>query len=83
MLLPNTFLDFKSNKEDSYLSTSLFSVVLNFSKLQYFLFDKYLIFTMTIPIPSTEEFQLFKPYLIPIYNWKRWACFSYLVRFPR
>ena len=56
MLLPDTFLYLKSNKEDSHLSTSPFSMVLPFSKIQYFLFDKYLIFIMTIPIPSTEEF---------------------------
>ena len=62
MLLPDTVLDFKSNKEDPYLSTSLFSMVLPFAKIQYFLFDKYLIFTMTIPIPSTEECQLFTPH---------------------
>ena len=67
MLLPDTFLDFKSNKEDPYLSTSLFSMVLPFAKIQYFLFDKYLIFTMTIQIPSTKVFQLFKPNPIPIY----------------
>ena len=56
MLLPDTFLDFKSNKENPHLSTSLFSMVLPFSKIQYFLFDKYLIFIMTILIPSAEEF---------------------------
>ena len=67
MLVPNTLLDFKSNKEDPHLSTSLFSMVLPFSKIQYFLFDKYLIFIMTIPIPSTEEFQLFEAHPIPIY----------------
>ena len=67
MLLPDTFLDFESNKEDPYLSTSLFLIVLLFAKIQYFLFDKYLIFTMTIPIPSTEDFQLFKPHPIPIH----------------
>ena len=67
MLLPDTFVDFKSIKEDPYLLTSLFSMVLPFAKIQYFLFDKYLIFTMTIPIPSTEEFQLFKPHPIAIY----------------
>ena len=49
MLLPDTFLDFKFHKEDPYLSRSLFSVVLHFAKIQFFLFDKYLIFTMTIP----------------------------------
>ena len=57
-LLADTFLDFKSNKEDPYLSISLFSMVLPFSKIQYILFDKYLILTMTIPIPSIKEFQL-------------------------
>ena len=55
-LLPDTFLDFKSNKENPHLSTSLFSMVLPFYKIQYFLFEKYLIFIMTIPIPSAEEF---------------------------
>ena len=33
MLLPDTFLDFKSNKEDPYLLTSLFSTVLPFAKI--------------------------------------------------
>ena len=56
MLLPDTFLDFKCNKEDPYLSTSFFSMVLPFAKIQYFSFHKYLIFTMNIPIPSTEKF---------------------------
>ena len=60
MLLPDTFLDFKSNKEDPHFPTSLFSMVLYISKIQYFLFDKSWIFIMTIPIPSTEEFQLFE-----------------------
>ena len=32
MLLPDTFLDFKSNKEDPYLTTSLFSMVIPFLK---------------------------------------------------
>ena len=59
MLLPDTFLDFKSNKENPHLSTSLFSMVLPFSEIQYFLFDKY--------FPSAEEFQLFKPHRIPIH----------------
>ena len=67
MLLPDTFLDFKFNKENPDLSTSLFSMVLPFSKIKYFLFDKYLIFIMSIPIPSAEEFQLFKPHPIPIH----------------
>ena len=67
MLLPDTFLDFKSNKEDQCLSTSLFSMILPFDKLQYFLFDKYFIFTVTVLIPSNQEFQLFKPHPIPIY----------------
>ena len=67
MLRSDTFLVFKSNEEDPYLLTSLFSMVLPFAKIQYFLFDKYLIFTVTIPIPSTEKFQLFKPHPIPIY----------------
>ena len=53
MPLPDTFLDFKSNKEDPYLSTCFCSIVPPFAKIQYFLFDKYLIFTMTIPIPSS------------------------------
>ena len=66
-LLPDTFLYLNSNKENPRLSTSLFSIVLPFSKIQYFLFDKYLIFIMTIRIPSTTEFQLFKPHPIPIY----------------
>ena len=34
MLLPYTFLDFISNEEDPYLSTSPFSVVLPFAKIQ-------------------------------------------------
>ena len=59
MLLPDTFLDFKYNKEKPNLSTSLFSMVLPFSKIQYFLLDEYLIFIMTIPIASAKEFQLF------------------------
>ena len=67
MLLSDTFLDFKFDKGDPHLSTSLFSMVLPFSKIQYFLFYEYLIFIMTIPIPSTEEFQLFKPHPIRIY----------------
>ena len=67
MLLPDTFLDFKSNKEYPHLSTYLFSMVLPFSKIQYFLFDKYLIFIMTISIPSAKEFHLFKPHPILIY----------------
>ena len=67
MLLPDTFLGSKSNKEDPYLSTSLFSMVLPLAEVQYFLFDKCLIFTMTIRIPSTKEFQLFKSHPIPIY----------------
>ena len=67
MLLPDIFLHFKPNKENPHLSTSLFSMVLPFYKIQYFLFDKYLIFIMTIPIPSPEEFQLFKPHPIPIH----------------
>ena len=66
MLLPDTSLHFKSKKEHPYLSTSLFSMVLPFAKIQYFLFDKYLTFAI-IPIPSTVEFQLFKPHPIPIY----------------
>ena len=44
-----------------------FSMVLPFAKIQYFLFNKYLISTMTIPIACTEEFQLFKPHPISIY----------------
>ena len=67
MLLPDTFLDFKFNKEDPYLSTSLFSMLLPFDKIKYLLFDKYLILIMTIPISSTEQFQLFKPHPIPMY----------------
>ena len=67
MLLPDTFLDFKSNKEDQHLSTSLFSIIFSISKIQYSSFNKYLIFIMTIPIPSTKEFQLFKPHPIPIH----------------
>ena len=51
----------------THISTSLFPMVLPFSKIQYFLIDKYLIFIMTIPIPSAEEFQLFKPHPIPIH----------------
>ena len=53
MLFPDTFLDFKSNKEYQFLSMSRFTMVLPFAKIQYFLFDEYLILTMTIPIPST------------------------------
>ena len=44
-----------------------FFMVNPFAKIQYFLFDKYWIFTMTIPIPTTEECQLFKPHPIPMY----------------
>ena len=39
----------------------------SFAKIQYFLFYKYLIFIMTIPIPSAVEFQLLKPRPIPIH----------------
>ena len=67
MLLPDTFLDFKSNKEDPHLPTSLFSMVIPFSKIRYFTFNNYLIFTMTIPIPSSEEFQVFKTHSTPIH----------------
>ena len=67
MLLPDTLLDLKPSKEDPHLSTFLFSMDPPFSKIQYFLFDKHLIFIMTIPIPSAEEFQLFKPHPIPEY----------------
>ena len=38
MLLPDTFLDFKFNKEDAYLPTSLCSMVLLVAKMQYYLF---------------------------------------------
>ena len=37
MLLPDTFLDFRSNKEDPHLPTSLFSMVIPFSKIRYFM----------------------------------------------
>ena len=67
MLLPDTFLDFKSNKEDPHLPTSLFSMVIPFSKIRYFTFNNYSIFTMTIPIPSCEEFQIFKTHSTPIH----------------
>ena len=67
VLLPNTFLDFRYNKEDPYLPTYLFSMDLPFSKIQYCLFNNYLIFTMTIPIHSTTEFHLFKIHSTPIY----------------
>ena len=56
MLLPDTFLDFKFNKGEPHLPTSLSSMVTPFSKLTYFTFNNYSIFTMTIPIPSSEEF---------------------------
>ena len=56
MLLTDTFLDCKSNKEDPHLLTSLFSMVNPFSKIRYFTSNNYLIFTMTIAIPSSEEF---------------------------
>ena len=37
MMLPDTFLNFKSNKEDSHFPTSLFSMIIPFSKIRYFL----------------------------------------------
>ena len=66
-LPPDTFLDFKSNKEDPQLPTSLFSMVIPFSKIRYFPFNNYSIFSMTIPIPSSEEFQIFKTHSTPIH----------------
>ena len=67
MLLPDTFLDSKSNKEDPHLPTSFFSMDIQFSKIRYFTFNNYLIFTMTITIPSSKEFQVFKTHSTPIY----------------
>ena len=66
MLLPDTFLEYKTKKRRTIPFTIPLSMVLPFTKVQY-LFDKYLIFTITIPIPSTEEFQLFTPHSIPTY----------------
>ena len=46
MLLSDTFLDFKSNKEDANLPRSLFSMFIPFSKIRYFILNNYIIFTM-------------------------------------
>ena len=67
MLLPDTFQVFNSNNEDPHLPTSLFSIVIPFSEIRYFSFNNYIIFTMTIPILSSDKFQVFKTHSTPIY----------------
>ena len=42
-------------------------MVIPFSKIRYFTFNNYLICTITIPIPSPEEFHVFKTHSTPIY----------------
>ena len=42
-------------------------MVLPISKIQYFLFDKYLNCIVTLSIPPAKEFQLFKSHPIPIH----------------
>ena len=70
MLLPDTFLDFKSNKKDPHLSTSLFSMVLLVSKIQYFylLYIKPLITCLAISSNNQSYFTTNENFLNACYQ---------------
>ena len=43
------------------------SEILPFTKIQYFNYENTLVFSLSVPTPSKEEFTLFKPHSIPTF----------------
>ena len=62
MLFPDSLFEFKFNLSDSF-----FFNILPFSKIKHFIIEDYLIFMLTIPIPSSDKFHIFKPHPFPIF----------------